>query len=43
MKGTIPEKDFFPYLMNTFWYPETVDLYFNGEHENKYDEIMRGF
>jgi len=43
MKKTIPEKDFFPYLMNTFWYPETVDLYFNGEYEKKYDEIMRGF
>jgi glyoxylase-like metal-dependent hydrolase (beta-lactamase superfamily II) len=43
MQRTIPEKEFFPYLMNTFWYPETVDLYFNGEYENKYDEIMRGF
>ena len=29
--------------MDTYWFIETVDLYFNGEYENKYDEIMRGF
>ena len=43
MKRTIQENDFYPYLMDTIWYPETVDLYFNGEYEKKYDEVMRGF
>ena len=43
MKRTIKENDFLPYLMDTIWYPETVDLYFNGEYEKKYDEIMRSF
>ena len=40
MKGTIKETSFFPYLMTTHWFKETVDLYFNGEYERKYDDIM---
>jgi glyoxylase-like metal-dependent hydrolase (beta-lactamase superfamily II) len=43
MKKTIKESDFFPYLMNTYWFKETVDLYFSGEYEMKYDEIMNTF
>jgi hydroxyacylglutathione hydrolase len=43
MKKTIKEEDLFPYLMDTFWYKETVDLYFNGEYEIKYKSIMDAF
>ena len=43
MKKTINESDLFPYLMNTYWFKETVDLYFNGKHELKYKEIMNVF
>jgi len=43
MKETVQESDFFPYLMNTYWFKETVDLYFNGEYELKYDEVMKSF
>jgi hydroxyacylglutathione hydrolase len=43
MKKTIKESDFLPYLMETYWFIETVDLYFNGEYEKKYDEIMSAF
>jgi len=40
MKRTINENDFFPYLMDTYWYKETVDYYFNNEYEIKYKQIM---
>ena len=43
MKKTINENDFFPYLMDTFWFRETVNLYFNSEYELKYNEIMNTF
>jgi glyoxylase-like metal-dependent hydrolase (beta-lactamase superfamily II) len=43
MRDTIKEDDFFPYLMNTYWFKETVDLYFNNEYEMKYNEIMNTF
>ncbi|MDI6686979.1 MAG: hypothetical protein QME06_02040 [Desulfobacterales bacterium] len=43
MKKTIKEKAFFLYLMDTYWFKETVDLYFNGEYERKYNEIMNTF
>ena len=43
MKKTIKEKDLYPYLMGTYWYKETVDLYFNNEYELKYDETMKTF
>ena len=43
MKRSIKEKDFFRYLMGTFWFRETVDLYFNGEYELKYKEIINSF
>ena len=38
----VEEEGFFRYLMDTHWFRGTVDLYFNGEYESKYDEIMRG-
>ena len=43
MKKTIHANDFFPYLMDTYWFKETVDLYFNGKYEMKYNEIMNIF
>jgi len=43
MKKAIKENAFFPYLMNTNWFKETVDLYFNSEYESKYNEIMNTF
>lgn len=43
MKKAFPEDAFFGHLMGTYWFKETVDLYFNGEYETKYKEIMHGF
>lgn len=43
MKKTIREKELLPYLMDTFWYKETVDFYFDSAYEAKYDEIMNAF
>jgi len=43
MKRIIKENEFFPYLMGTYWFKETVDLYFNSEYEQKYNEIMNKF
>jgi glyoxylase-like metal-dependent hydrolase (beta-lactamase superfamily II) len=43
MKKTINENDFFPFLMDTYWFKETTDLYFNSEYEMKYNEIMNSF
>jgi hydroxyacylglutathione hydrolase len=41
MKGPFPENKFFSHLCGTHWFKETVDLYFGGEYEKKYSEIMR--
>jgi glyoxylase-like metal-dependent hydrolase (beta-lactamase superfamily II) len=43
MKKRIRETIFFPYLMETHWFKETVDLYFNSEYEEKYTETMNTF
>ena len=43
MKKMFKESEIFPYLMDTYWFKETVDLYFNGEYEIKYNEIMDSF
>ena len=43
MRKAVPENDFFNLLMDTYWFKETVDLYFNSEYETKFDEIMRHF
>lgn len=42
MKKTADEPSFFDFLMTTHWYPETVDLYFDGKYRTKYDQIMKG-
>ena len=41
MHGSIDEARFFDQLMGTFWFRETVDLYFSGEYESKYNEVMK--
>ena len=43
MKKSVRESTFFPYLMETHWFKETVDLYFDSEYEAKYTEIMNTF
>ncbi|MCP4671008.1 MAG: MBL fold metallo-hydrolase [Desulfobacula sp.] len=40
MKKSMDEQNFFPYLMDTIWFKETVDLYFNKEYEIIYQQIM---
>jgi len=42
MKKGMKEKDVFPYLMDTIWFPETVDFYFNADYKGIYSEIMSG-
>ncbi len=39
MKKGLPADTLFDYLMNTHWYKETVDLYFKGRYEAKYDQV----
>jgi len=43
MKKSVKEDDLFPSLMDTIWFKETIDLYFNNEYELKYNEIMATF
>ena len=40
MKGGFPKKDLFTYLMTTQWFPETVELFFNGRQEWAYREAL---
>ncbi len=43
MRKTIREERFFPHLMDTHWFKETIALYFNGEFLAKYNEVTRDF
>ncbi len=43
MKRTVAQDEFYGQLMQTHWFKETVDLYFNGDYEAKYNEIMQSF
>ena len=43
MKSSMHEEDFYPYLMKTVWFKETVDLYFNKEYAIIYKQIMDTF
>jgi glyoxylase-like metal-dependent hydrolase (beta-lactamase superfamily II) len=43
MKKSMPADALFGYLMGTFWFKETVDLYFRGQYEAKYDEVINSF
>jgi len=43
MKKTMPTDTLLGYLMDTYWFIETVDLYFKGQYEAKYDDIINAF
>jgi len=40
MHGSIPADALFAHLMQTIWFPETVDFYFDGRYRKKYEEIV---
>jgi glyoxylase-like metal-dependent hydrolase (beta-lactamase superfamily II) len=43
MKKVMPAAGLYGYLMQTFWFKETVDLYFKGRYEAKFEEILNSF
>ncbi|MGB6068532.1 MAG: MBL fold metallo-hydrolase [Desulfomonilaceae bacterium] len=43
MRDQVDEDSFFDDLMQTYWFKETVEFYFNGSYRSKYDEIMKSF
>ena len=43
MNKVIPTASLYGYLMQTCWYKETVDLYFKGRYEAKYEEVLNSF
>jgi hydroxyacylglutathione hydrolase len=43
MHRQVDEEEFFDYLMGTYWFKETIDLFFNSEYRSKYDEVMSAF
>jgi hypothetical protein len=43
MRKTVRQDSFFELLMKTYWFKETVDLYFDSEYRLKYDAIMKDF
>jgi hydroxyacylglutathione hydrolase len=43
MHREVDEEMFFDYLTGTYWFRETVDLFFNGEYRKKYKEVMHDF
>jgi hydroxyacylglutathione hydrolase len=43
MKKIMPADTLFDYLMDTYWFKETVDLYFKGQYQAKYDAVMNSF
>jgi len=40
MRSSVAEDRFFDRLMDTWWFRETVDLYFDGRYREKYDHVM---
>jgi glyoxylase-like metal-dependent hydrolase (beta-lactamase superfamily II) len=43
MKEGFEEERFFSYLRGTRWFVDTVDHYFEGRYQEKYQDIMKGF
>ena len=43
MHKAVPEEDFLALLMDTIWFPETVDLYFSSEYEPVYHDVIENF
>ena len=42
-KRSVPEESFFQMLMGANWFRETIDLYFDGDYEGKYNELISDF
>ena len=42
MHRSVKQDTFFEHLMETLWFKETVDLYFDSAYEKIYDKIMLG-
>ena len=40
MRGTVVQERFFGDLMGTYWFKETIDLYFDGAYNEKYKKVM---
>jgi glyoxylase-like metal-dependent hydrolase (beta-lactamase superfamily II) len=40
MKKSVPVGTFFDALMQTAWYPQTVDAYLGGDHRGIYERVM---
>ncbi|MFO7986008.1 MAG: hypothetical protein R6U38_09085 [Desulfatiglandaceae bacterium] len=43
MHKQVDEETFFDDLMETYWFKETIDLFFNGAYRQKYEEIIADF
>jgi glyoxylase-like metal-dependent hydrolase (beta-lactamase superfamily II) len=43
MRRSVHHAEFFGLLMRTNWFKETVDLYFGGQYQALYDQIMEEF
>ena len=43
MHKQVEEETFFDDLMGTYWFKETIDLFFNGAYRQKYEEIITDF
>ncbi|MFO7555189.1 MAG: hypothetical protein R6W88_08285, partial [Desulfobacterales bacterium] len=43
MHLSVQADTFFDHLMETWWFKETVDLYFNKDYETKYQQILESF
>jgi glyoxylase-like metal-dependent hydrolase (beta-lactamase superfamily II) len=43
MYGKVNEESFFEHLMETYWFRETIDLFFNSQYQQKYEEVMSDF
>jgi len=43
MRKSVPADTFFDHLMGTWWFKETVDLYFDNAYETKYRQILESF
>jgi glyoxylase-like metal-dependent hydrolase (beta-lactamase superfamily II) len=43
MYREVYEESFFQHLIGTPWFKETVDLFFDSEYEEKYNEMMNDF
>ncbi len=43
MHRQVDDEKFFDHLMGTYWFKETIDLFFNSEYRQKYDEVMSEF